>query len=114
MFLSIAALRKPRARCDLVKLWMLANCHEEVAQVELEQSHNPKAGSQPDAVKDYPLREKARNFKKDLTFETSEIGDILLNFLSFNPYFRLSAFECLISCKLFDNVRDPKKELFLT
>tara|TARA_B110000305_G_C19330602_1_gene583780 strand:- start:598 stop:849 length:252 start_codon:yes stop_codon:yes gene_type:complete len=81
---------------------------------ELEQSHNPKSPVNPDSAKDYPLKDKAKNFKKDLTYETSEIGDILLNFLSFNPYFRFSAFECLTSCKLFDHVRDPKKELFLT
>jgi hypothetical protein len=34
----------------------------------------------------------------------------MLNLLSFNPFFRLTAFECLTQCKIFDEVRDAKKE----
>jgi hypothetical protein len=30
--------------------------------------------------------------------------------LSFNPYFRMTALECLQECKIFDSVRDKKKE----
>ena len=30
--------------------------------------------------------------------------------LSFNPYFRMTALECLQDCKIFDSVRDKKKE----
>ena len=30
--------------------------------------------------------------------------------LSFNPYFRMTALECLQECKIFDGVRDKKKE----
>jgi hypothetical protein len=47
-------------------------------------------------------------FEKKL--ERVEIVHILKNFLSFNPFFRMSAFECLTKCKVFDSVRDIKKE----
>ncbi len=30
--------------------------------------------------------------------------------LSFNPYFRMTAFECLTECSIFDAVRDKKLE----
>ena len=30
--------------------------------------------------------------------------------LSFNPYYRMTALECLQECKIFDSVRDKKKE----
>lgn len=36
-----------------------------------------------------------------------------MNFLNLNPYFRLTAYECLINCKVFDSVRDKKKEAIL-
>ena len=38
----------------------------------------------------------------------------MLNFLSFNPFFRMTSFESVTQCKLFDSVRDKKKEQFLT
>ncbi len=34
----------------------------------------------------------------------------MINFLSFNPFFRMTAFECLTQCKLFDSVRNKRKE----
>lgn len=30
--------------------------------------------------------------------------------LSFNPYFRMTAFEFVVECKIFDSVRDKKLE----
>ena len=36
--------------------------------------------------------------------------DFLNKILVFNPYFRMTALECLQECKLFDSVRDKKKE----
>lgn len=40
----------------------------------------------------------------------SELISIMKNMLSFNPYFRFTAFECFTECKLFDQIRDKKKE----
>ena len=42
-----------------------------------------------------------------------ELIDILVNLLNFNPYLRMTAYECLTECKIFDEVRDRKKELAL-
>ena len=40
--------------------------------------------------------------------------DIMMNYLNLNPYFRLTAYESILKCKLFDSVRgDRKKEIFL-
>ena len=33
--------------------------------------------------------------------------------ISFTPYFRMTAFECITECKLFDGIRDKKKEMGL-
>lgn len=38
----------------------------------------------------------------------------MLNFLSFNPFFRMTSFESLTQCRLFDSVRDKRKEQFLS
>ena len=38
-----------------------------------------------------------------------ELVDILQNMMSFNPFFRMTALESL-QCKVFDPVRDPKRE----
>jgi hypothetical protein len=42
-----------------------------------------------------------------------EMKMIAMNFLQLNPYFRLTAYECLSRCKIFDSVRDLKKEKLL-
>jgi hypothetical protein len=42
-----------------------------------------------------------------------EMKMIAMNFLQLNPYFRLTAYECLSRCKIFDGVRDLKKEKIL-
>jgi hypothetical protein len=49
----------------------------------------------------------------DLTPKSLEIADILLNFLKLNPYYRMTSFEALSKCKIFDSVRDLKKEQLL-
>jgi hypothetical protein len=51
--------------------------------------------------------------KAKLNPRNQEVCDIMLNFLSFNPFFRMTAFECLTQCKIFDSVRNKKKEVFL-
>ena len=40
------------------------------------------------------------------------IVDLMHNFLSFNPFFRMTALEA-IKLKVFDPVRNPKKEKLL-
>jgi len=42
-----------------------------------------------------------------------ELKNIAINFLQLNPYFRLTAFEALTQCKIFDGVRDLRKENIL-
>ena len=42
-------------------------------------------------------------------FDT-ELKNIAMNFLQINPYFRLTAYEALTECRIFDSVRDPRKE----
>ena len=44
---------------------------------------------------------------------TEEIKLIAMNFLQLNPYFRLTSYEALSKCRVFDSVRDPKKEFIL-
>jgi hypothetical protein len=34
--------------------------------------------------------------------KSSELINIMKNMISFNPYFRMTAFECITECKLFD------------
>ena len=48
-------------------------------------------------------------FREKLTDKNKQITNLLQNMLSFNPYFRMTAFECL-KHKIFDQVRDAKKE----
>ena len=44
-----------------------------------------------------------------LPSQYKEIIDLMQNLLNFNPFFRMSAYEAL-KCKIFDSVRDVKKE----
>lgn len=51
-----------------------------------------------------------RFISKRISPENQELISILQNMLSFNPYFRMTAFECATECKIFDAVRDKKLE----
>uniref|UniRef100_A0A7S3IS19 Uncharacterized protein n=1 Tax=Strombidium inclinatum TaxID=197538 RepID=A0A7S3IS19_9SPIT len=51
--------------------------------------------------------------KLSLHAKNHDIAELMLNFLSFNPFFRMTSFESLSQCRLFDSVRDKKKEQFL-
>lgn len=42
-----------------------------------------------------------------------ELADLMQNLLSFNPFFRLTALECVLECPFFDEVRDAAKEKVL-
>lgn len=77
---------------------------------ELEQSHvkySNEHGHEPN------LRERCGDMKLGISAKNQEIVEIMLNFLSFNPFFRMTAFECLTQCKIFDSVRSRKKEAYL-
>jgi len=50
---------------------------------------------------------------RKISAKNKELVLILQNMLSFNPYFRMTALECLTECKIFDVVRDKKKEVGL-
>jgi len=52
----------------------------------------------------------AKAINQSITKENRDLVKVLINLLSFNPYFRMTALECLQECKLFDSVRDKKKE----
>ena len=62
-------------------------------------------------VKYAPLAEKIKPLKSK-SRHNYEIIEIMKSLLKFNPYFRMTAFECLQS-KVFDQVRDPAKEKIL-
>ena len=62
-------------------------------------------------VKYAPLTEKIKPLKNK-SRHNYEIIEIMKSLLKFNPYFRMTAFECLQS-KVFDQVRDPAKEKIL-
>jgi hypothetical protein len=51
-----------------------------------------------------------QNIKSMISSKNKDLTNVLQNMLSFNPYFRMTAFECLIECKIFDGVRDTNKE----
>ena len=52
----------------------------------------------------------AKAINSSISRENRDLVKILFNMLSFNPYFRMTALECLQECKIFDSVRDKKKE----
>ena len=51
--------------------------------------------------------------RHELSPKIQELADILMNFLKFNPFYRMTSYECLTKCKIFDSVRDLKKEKYL-
>ena len=60
-----------------------------------------------DAAKDEPaLETHVRKFSKKISSKYKELIPILQNMLSFNPYFRMTAYEFVVECKIFDSVRD--------
>lgn len=75
---------------------------------ELESSH-----SKSSSVQDKKLKERSLDFKQSLQSKNHEIADIMINFLKFNPFYRMTSFECLSNCRIFDSVRDPRKENLL-
>ena len=64
-------------------------------------------------VKYAALAEKTKPLKYGLSRQNYEIIDIMKSLLKFNPYFRMTAYECL-QAKVFDAVRDANKEKILT
>ena len=58
------------------------------------------------------LRFRLEEIRQTLNPKNQSIIDICLDFLQFNPFFRMSSFECL-QCRVFDSVRDNKKEDYL-
>ena len=79
----------------------------ESAKIQTRDGHDEEVARQkyaPLSDKIKPLKNKSRhNF---------EIIEIMKSMLKFNPYFRMTAFECLQQ-KVFDNVRDAAKEKIL-
>lgn len=59
-----------------------------------------------------PLQEKIKPLKYGLSRVNFEIIEIMKSLLKFNPYFRMTAYECIQS-KVFDPVRDAGKEKIL-
>ena len=70
-----------------------------------------EAKSKENSKDEGPAFEKhVRFISKRISPGNQELINILQNMLSFNPYFRMSAFECLTECKIFDDVRNKKLE----
>ena len=64
---------------------------------------NPKQKEIPE------FKRQCTEIREKLPEKYQELVDVLQNFLSFNPFFRMTAFEALQS-KVFDSVRSIKKE----
>ena len=60
-----------------------------------------------------PLTEKIKPLKYGISRVNYEIIEIMKSLLKFNPFFRMTAYECIQS-KSFDPVRDLQKEKILT
>lgn len=66
--------------------------------------------------KEAPIEARSRKMATELSAENGEqLCSIMKSMLQLNPYFRMSAYECLMSCKVFDahKVRCMAKEGFL-
>ena len=63
-------------------------------------------------IKYAPLHEKIRPLKFGQSRVNFEVIELMKNLLKFNPYFRMTAYECMQQ-KVFDPVRDPTKEKIL-
>lgn len=78
---------------------------------ELEQS---LYGSNTKQIKKIsPIEKRADLMAQKLTPGAEEITDIMKNFLQINPFLRWTAFECIMRCKIFDDVRVRTRENFL-
>lgn len=60
-----------------------------------------------------PIEKRADMMAQKLTPVAEEITDIMKNFLQLNPFLRWTAFECIVKCKIFDDVRVRTRELCL-
>jgi serine/threonine protein kinase len=60
-----------------------------------------------------PIEKRADIMTQKLTPGAEEITDIMKNFLQLNPFLRWSAYECIMKCKIFDDVRVRTRELCL-
>lgn len=77
---------------------------------ELEQSlHGGSKGKQ----KISPIEQRADRMAEKLTHNSEEMCEIMKNFLQLNPFMRMTAFECIMKCRIFDDVRVRSKENFL-
>ena len=59
------------------------------------------------------LKIRVNKMRMQLNPKSQELADLLLNFLRLNPFYRMTSFEALSRCKIFDTVRDQKKEKYL-
>ena len=75
---------------------------------ELEASNSKNSHSNEFAT--HPILGKCHGLSKNLSSNNKELAEIMLNCLSLNPYYRLTAYDCLKNCKVFDSVRSEKKE----
>ena len=55
------------------------------------------------------LREKCQELRQQISPKRQQMVDILENLLQLNPYFRMTAYECLQN-RIFDKYRDPRRE----
>jgi uncharacterized FlaG/YvyC family protein len=60
-----------------------------------------------DQTKEEPaLETHIKKINKKISPKNKELIYVLQNMLSFNPYFRMTAFEYVVECQIFDSVRD--------
>ena len=77
---------------------------------ELEQSNNKGESEAGSRI----LQAKSVALGKNLSFDSRDMCELMMNYLNLNPYFRLTSYESVLNCKVFDSVRgDRKKEIFL-
>lgn len=60
-----------------------------------------------------PIEKRADMMASKLTPVAEEITEIMKNFLQLNPFLRWTAYECIMKCKIFDDVRVRTRELCL-
>lgn len=70
-----------------------------------------EAKSQESRVNEEPaLVSHGKALTQSISRDHRDLVKVLFNLLNFNPYFRMTALECLQECRIFDSVRDKKKE----
>ena len=52
-------------------------------------------------------------FNESVSEKLEEMTEIMKNFLQLNPYFRMTAYECIMKCSIFDGYRLPAIEKVL-